>query len=101
MRGTFAGRRRIRRRSAEAALRPTQHDGRHLDLRPGIGVALWTELGPNAPIEHAEGLGLVGGVRYKLNESGRWGLGFDITYGEPFPDFSALGAQFTINVLSH
>ncbi len=70
-------------------------------INGGIGFALWMELGPNAPINHADGLGLVGGVRYKLNESGRWGLGFDITYAEPFPDFSALGAQFTINVLSH
>ena len=70
-------------------------------INVGAGVALWTELGPNPPLEHAEGLGLVGGVRHKLNEDGRWALGFDITYAEPFPDFSAFGAQFTINLLSH
>jgi hypothetical protein len=70
-------------------------------INGGMGDALWTELGPDAPIEHAEGLGLVGGVRHRLNEGGRWWLGFDITYGEPFPDFTVLGAQFTINLLSH
>ncbi len=70
-------------------------------INGGIGLALWTEIGPNATANDAQGLGLVGGARYKLTESGRWGLGFDITYGEPFPDFNALGAQFTINILSH
>jgi hypothetical protein len=72
-----------------------------ISISGGIGVALWTELGPNGATEYGEGLGLFGGVRYKLNESGRWALGFDITYSEPFPDFNVVGAQITINVLSH
>ena len=70
-------------------------------INGGVGVALWTELGPYGGSADAEGLGLVGGVRYTLSESGRWALGFDMTYAEPFPDFNTLGAQVTINVLSH
>ncbi len=72
-----------------------------ISINGGIGVALWTELGPYGATEYGEGLGLVGGFRYKLNESGRWALGVDITYSEPFPDFNVVGAQITINVLSH
>lgn len=72
-----------------------------LSINGGIGLALWTVIGPNGTTNNSDGLGLLGGVRYRLSESGRWGLGFDMTYGEPFPDFTTLGAQVTINVLSH
>ena len=47
-----------------------------------------------------DGLGLLAGGRYKLNESGRWMLNFDISYANP-EDASIWGVQATINVMSH
>ena len=71
-------------------------------INGGIGMALWSRIyAGGGTTDEAEGLGLVAGVRYKLSESGRWALGFDFTYGEPFPDFKVQGVQLTINVLSH
>ena len=71
-------------------------------INGGIGMGRRDRLrGGNVDSDESGGLGLVGGVRYKLSESGRWGLCFDITYGRPSPGFNTLGAQFTISVLSH
>ena len=73
-------------------------------VNAGIGVAVWIESDVSSSLGRADGVGLLGGGRYLLNESGRWALGFDITYGKPFGgdvDFSAWGVQATINVLSH
>ena len=82
-----------------------------IDIHGGIGLGVWIEASSasagtttvSATNTEAEGLGLVGGARYKLNESGRWMLNLDVMYGKPKPDpdFSVLGIQLTINVMSH
>ena len=69
-------------------------------INGGIGFGMWNR----GTDTNADGVGFFAGGRYLLSESGSWGLGFDFTYGEPFGsdvDFNALGAQLTINVLSH
>ena len=48
-----------------------------------------------------EGLGLVGGASYKVNDSGRWMLNADIMYGKPRSGLNVFGLQLTINVMSH
>ena len=73
-------------------------------IHGGIGLAIWLESLGGTTATASEGVGFLAGGRYLLSESGRWGLGFDITYGKPFGgdvDFNALGVQATINVLSH
>ena len=42
----------------------------------------------------------MGGARYKLNDSGRWMLNFDISYANP-EDASIWGVQATVSVMSH
>jgi len=48
---------------------------------------------------------MLAGGRYKLNESGRWMLNFDISYAKPTDDFGGSvtiwGFHATINVMSH
>ena len=66
----------------------------------GLGVWLVTRDSGTQTTE-SEGVGLLGGGRYQLSESGRWMLNFDIMYGRPMTDFNAFGAQVTINVVSH
>ena len=73
-------------------------------INGGIGTGTWVEVSSGGTTTASDGVGFLAGGRYQLSESGRWGLGFDIMYGEPFGgdvDFNALGVQFTINVLSH
>lgn len=75
-----------------------------VDVHGGIGFGLWIESSADGTsTSDAEGIGLVGGARYKLNESGRWMLNADVMYGKPTPDpdFSVLGLQLTINIMSH
>ena len=73
----------------------------------GLGLGVWfqsTTVGTvTATNTEAEGIGLMGGGRYQLSESGRWMLNFDIMYGEArnITDFNAWGLQATINVVSH
>ncbi len=70
----------------------------------GIGLGMWLELQGDAVavlVTSEEGFGLFGGGRYLLNESGRWAVGLDITYGKLYDDFNALGVQATIIILSH
>jgi hypothetical protein len=73
-------------------------------INGAIGFGTWVESRSSTTVTEADGVGFLAGGRYLLSESGRWGLGFDITYGKPFGgdvDFNALGVQATINVLSH
>ncbi len=73
-------------------------------INGAIGPGWWID-GSSGTTTTSEGLGgFSAGGRYLLSESGRWGLGFDLTYSKPFDndvDFDALGVQFTFNVLSH
>ena len=68
----------------------------------GVGVLRAIDSGPT---ESFTGLGLLAGGRYKLNESGRWMLNFDISMANPGDDFgeslTIWGFQATINVMSH
>ena len=72
----------------------------------GFGYLLSPRFSINGGIGVTRGRAFSAGGRYLLSESGRWGLGFDIVY-KRLPDvrlpddFQALGAQFTIQVLSH
>ena len=67
----------------------------------GIGVGVWVEGRSATTTTDSDGIGLLGGGRYQLSESGRWMLNFDIMYGRPMTDFNTFGAQATINVVSH
>ena len=65
-----------------------------------IGVGVWLETRDSGTqTQENEGIGLMGGGRYQLSESGRWMLAFDIMYAEPrdLTDFNAWGVQATIN----
>ena len=68
----------------------------------GLGVWVVTR-DTGSQTTESEGVGLMGGGRYQLSESGRWMLHFDIMYGQPreIADFNAWGVQATINVMSH
>jgi len=67
----------------------------------GVGyLATFLYLGDGSPRPGANGLGLLAGGRYKLNESGRWMLNFDISYANP-EDASIWGVQATVSVMSH
>ena len=65
-----------------------------------IGAGLLTVMIGGSTSSSDAGLGLLAGGRYKLNESGRWMLNFDISYANP-EDVSIWGFQATINVMSH
>ena len=67
----------------------------------GIGLGVWVESRSGTTTNDGDGLGLLGGGRYQLGESGRWMLNFDIMYGEAETDRNAFGLQATINVVSH
>ena len=73
----------------------------------GLGLGVWiqsTTIGTvTVTNTEMEGIGLMGGGRYQLSESGRWMLNFDIMYGEArdITDWNAWGLQATINVVSH
>jgi len=68
-------------------------------------VGVWNEIDTDLVASDSyTGLGLLAGGRYQLNESGRWMLNFDIMYAKPGDDsldYSVLGLQATINVMSH
>jgi len=66
----------------------------------GRGVLIEVEEGGTQTVD-SEGLGLVGGGRYELDESGRWMLNLDVMYGKPSSGLNVLGLQLTINVMSH
>ena len=71
-----------------------------------IGIGVLREIDADAGSTASfTGLGLLAGGRYKLNESGRWMLNFDIYYVNPgdenFGALSIWGLQATINVMSH
>ena len=65
-----------------------------------IGVGVLTVFDGGSSASTDGGLGLLAGGRYKLNESGRWMLNFDISYINP-EDISIWGVQVTINIMSH
>jgi hypothetical protein len=65
-----------------------------------VGVGVYSIIDSDFDSDGLTGLGLLAGGRYKLNESGRWMLNFDIMYANP-GDLSLWGAQVTINVMSH
>ena len=66
-----------------------------------IGVGVLTVLDGGSAGSTDGGLGLLAGGRYKLNESGRWMLNFDISYANVGQNFNMWGVQATINVMSH
>ena len=69
-----------------------------------IGIGVFQEI-DDGSTPSLIGTGLLAGGRYKLNESGRWMLNFDIYYANPgdenFGALSIWGLQATINVMSH
>ena len=78
----------------------------------GVGTGIWAEsasasagsVSVSAFSVEESGLGLVGGGRYELSESGRWMLNFDVVYEEePISGSGAsvLAFQVTINIMSH
>ena len=82
------------------------------DVHGGVGTGIWAESASassgstsvSATATETNGLGLVAGGRYKLNEDGRWMLNFDLMHaaaplGEGGP--SALAFQVTVNIMSH
>ena len=67
----------------------------------GIGLGVWVESRSSVTTNDSDGIGLLGGGRYQLGDSGRWMLNFDMMYGKPMTNLNAFGAQVTINVVSH
>jgi len=73
-------------------------------INGGIGSGLWEEIDFEHGAPSYSGLGLLAGGRYQLNESGRWMLNLDIMYTKMGNDSfisDVLGAQLTINAMSH
>ena len=69
----------------------------------GIGVGLWADVEtPFDSLDRFTGLGLVAGGGYQL--SPRWALHLDLMYTDPGNnslDYSVVGPQLTINIVSH